>query len=152
MAIKLEVSVTIDRPPADVFAVLTDVPHHTDWAKGAGKILNVSENPANLGTTWTQISRLVGRDLEIHPKVNVCEANRKFGFQVDKPIPMEMLFVLEPSGSGTKLTMNADGEPGGFFGVAAPLLRRSLRDTMSSDLAALKTQAGSAGVTQRKER
>ena len=140
MAINLEVSVTIDRPPADVFAVLTDVPHHTDWAKGAGKILNVSENPANLGTTWTQISRIVGRELEVHAKVNAYEANRKFGFHTDKPIPFDMLFLTEPAGSGTRITVTAVGEPGGFFGVAAPVLRKALKDTLSTDLKTLKTQ------------
>ena len=138
MAINIEVSVTIDRPPADVFAVLTDVPHHPAWSKGAGKTLNVSENPAKLGTTWTQISKFVGREIEAHFKVTDYDANRRFGSQVDKPIPFHLLFVLEPVGTGTKLTMNADGEPGGFFGVAAPLLRKSLKDTMSSDLDTLK--------------
>ena len=138
MAINIEVSVTIDRPPADVFAVLTDVPHHPDWSKGAGKTLNVSENPAKLGTTWTQISKFVGREIEAHLKVTDYEADRKFGAQVDKPIPFQLLFVLEPVGTGTKLTMNAAGEPGGFFGVAAPLLRKSLKDTITSDLGTLK--------------
>ena len=140
MAINIEVSVTIDRPPADVFAVLTDVPHHPDWSKGAGKTLNVSENPAKLGTTWTQISKFVGREIEAHFKVTDYDANRRFGSQVDKPIPFHLLFVLEPVGTGTKLTFTTTGEPGGFFGVAAPLLNKAMRDTMSSDLDALKAR------------
>ena len=140
MPLNIEVSASIDRPPADVFAVLTDVPHHTDWAKGAGKILNVSANPANLGTTWTQISNFVGKEIEIQAKVNVYEANRKFGFQTDKPIRFDMLFLTEPAGSGTKVTVTAVGEPGGFFGVAAPLLRKSMKDTISGDLKTLKAQ------------
>ncbi len=140
MTLKAEASVTIDRPPADVFAVLTDVPHQPDWSKGAGKILNVSENPAILGSTWTQISKFVGKEIEAHLKVTDYEANRRFGSQVDKPIPFRLLFVLEPVGTGTNLTFTATGEPGGFFGVAAPLLRKAIKDTMSNDLDALKTQ------------
>jgi uncharacterized protein YndB with AHSA1/START domain len=140
MSLKVEVGVTINRPPADIFAALVDVPHHTDWSKGAGKILNVSESPANLGTTWTQISKIVGREIEIQAKVNVYEANRKFGFRTDKPIPFDMLFLTEPAGSGTNVTVTAVGEPGGFFGVAAPLLRKSMKDTLSSDLKTLKAQ------------
>lgn len=138
MTLKAEASVTIDRPPADVFAVLTDVPRQPDWSKGAGKVSDVSENPARLGTTWTQVSKFVGRELEAHLTVNIYEPDRKFGSQVDKPIPFQLLFLLEPEGSGTRLTFTAEGEPGGFFGVAAPLLRKSISDTMSSDLAALK--------------
>ena len=140
MSLKIDVGVTINRPPADVFAVLTDVAHQPDWSKGAGKIRNVSENPAKLGTTWTQISKFVGKEIEAHLKVTDYEANRRFGSQVDKPIPFQLLFVLEPVGTGTKLTFTATGEPGRFFGVAAPLLRKAIKDTMTSDLGTLKTQ------------
>lgn len=140
MSLKAEASVTINRSPEIVFAVLTDVTHQADWSKGVGKILNVSENPAKLGTTWTQISKLVGKELEVHMKANTYEANRKFGFQVDKPFPAQMLFLLEPIGSGTQLTFTAEAEPGGFFGVAAPLLSKAMKDSMSNDLDALKAR------------
>jgi uncharacterized protein YndB with AHSA1/START domain len=140
MTLKTAVSVTIDRPPADVFAVLTDIPHQPEWSKGAGRIVNVSENPARLGTTWTQTSKLVGREVEAHMKVDAYEADHEFGSAVDKPIPGQALFVLEPSGSGTRLTFSMDVEPGGFFGVAAPLLKKAIKDQMTGDLASLKTR------------
>lgn len=140
MTIKAAVSVTINRPPSDVFAVFIDVPHHPDWAKGAGRILNLSGHPVGLGTTWTQISKLVGRELEVHAKVNVFEVDRKFGFQVDKPFPGQLLFSMEPSGGGTTVTSSMEAEPGGFFGVAAPLVKKSVRDAMSADLDTLKTR------------
>lgn len=140
MTIKAAASITINRPPADVFAVIADVPHHPDWAKGANKILNLSQQPVALGTTWTQMSRLVGRDLEAHVTVDVYEADRKFGFEVDKPFPGHMVFVMEPAGTGTRVTSSMEGEPGGFFGVAAPLVRKAIRDTMSTDLDVLKAK------------
>ncbi len=140
MSVKVEAGVTIDRPPADVFAAITDVAHQPDWSKGAGKILNLSENPAILGTTWTQVSKFVGREVEARLKVTDFEANRRFGTRVDKPFPFQLVFVLEPVGAGTKLTFAAEGEPGGFFRVAAPLLRKSIKDTMTGDLASLKTK------------
>ena len=82
----------------------------------------------------------MGKELEAHLKVTDYEVNRRFGSQVDRPIPFQLLFVLDPVGSGTKLTFKATGEPGGFFGVAAPLLRKNIKDTMTSDLATLKSR------------
>jgi hypothetical protein len=123
-----------------VFAVIADVPHHPDWAKGALRIKNVSESPANLGTSWTQISKIVGKEIEVHAKVNVYEANHRFGFQVDKPIPFQMLWLLEPTAGGTQITVTAEGEPGGFFGVATPVLSKALRDRLNTDLTTLKTR------------
>jgi len=140
MTVKADFSVTIARPPQDVFAVLTDVPHHTDWAKGPDSIKDVSEDPARLGTTWTQISKLLGREIETHLKVNVYEAGHRFGFEADKPIAFQMLWQLEPSGSDTSINVHLEGEPEGFFAVATPLVRKALTDTVSGDLARLKTQ------------
>ena len=140
MTLKTEVSVKINRPPAGVFAVLTDVLHQPEWSKGVRKVRDVSQDPVRLGTTWTQINPLVGKEIEAHATVNVYEADRKFGFAIDKPFPAHGLFLLEPSGSGTNLSFSMEGEPGGFFGVAAPLLRKAIKGTMSSDLQALKTQ------------
>lgn len=140
MTVKADVSATIARPPQDVFAVITDVPHHTDWAKGPDKIRDVSENPAILGTTWTQTSKFLGREIETHLKVNVYESGRRFGFEADKPIAFHMLWQLEASGSDTRVNIHIEGEPEGFFAVATPLVRKAFTDQVSSDLATLKTQ------------
>jgi len=48
---------------------------------------------------------LVGKELEVHVKVNAYEANRKFGFQVDKPFPGQMLWLLEPMGAPRNLPL-----------------------------------------------
>ena len=79
MSVKAEAKITIGRSPEAVFAVLTDVVHHTVWSKGAGRILDVSKNHATLGTTWTQIIRLMGKEIEAQAKVVEFEANRMFG-------------------------------------------------------------------------
>lgn len=140
MSVKAEASITIDRPPEAVFAVLTDVVSHPGWSKGAGRVLNVSENPAVLGTTWTQITRLFGKEVEGHAKVVQFEANRKFGAEMDKPFPGQMLWQIESNGNGAKVTVSSEIEPGGFLGVAGPLVAKTIKDSFSSDLSALKAQ------------
>jgi uncharacterized protein YndB with AHSA1/START domain len=138
MSVKAEASITIDRPPEAVFAVITDVAHHPDWSKGAGRILDVSENPAALGTTWTQITKMMGREIQAQARVNEYEANRKFGSEVDKPFPAQLLWVLEPAGSGCTVTVTAESEPTGFYAAAGPLMAKAIRDSFSSDLNSLK--------------
>jgi uncharacterized protein YndB with AHSA1/START domain len=140
MTVKAAFSATIARPPQDVFAVLTDVPHFTDWAKGPDRITDVSDDPAQLGTTWTQFTKLLGREIETHVKVNVYEAAHKFGYEADQPIAFHMVWQLEPSGSDTRVNVVVEGEPEGFFAVATPLVRKAMGDLVSGDLARLKTQ------------
>ena len=134
----LKVTETISCLPEQVFATLIDVEHHTDWASGPEEITNVSENPAQMGTTFVQRASLMGRVIEINATVNVFEPGQKFGFSFDKPFAGYLKFTLEPQAGGTKLTMDTEFEPGGFFKVAGPLLSRKLKGEMERDLQSLK--------------
>jgi uncharacterized protein YndB with AHSA1/START domain len=134
----VEATVTINCPPEQVFEALVNVEHHTDWASGPDEIINVSENPAQMGTTWQQRTSFMGRDMDSNMKVNVFEPGQKFGFAFDKPFPAQMTFALEPQAGGTKLTVTAEAEPGGFFKLAGPVLSKSLKGTLEKDLQTLK--------------
>ena len=96
------VSVIIERSPEQIFAALTDVASHTTWARGPEEILNVSENPARLGTTWQQVVKMLGKRIAARMEVNAYEEKRKFGFGTDKPFPMDILFSLTPVAGGTR--------------------------------------------------
>lgn len=132
------VSVQIDAAPARVFAALSDVATHTDWARGPEEIRNLSESPARMGTTFQQVGKLMGRTLVAECRVNRYEENRAFGFAGDKPFPFQVLFALEPGAAGTQVTMTGSIEPGGFFKIARPILNGSLESQMKADLLTLK--------------
>ncbi len=139
MSVEAESSITINCSPEEVFAVITDVAGQPNWSKGVGKVQDLSQTPAILGTTWTQVTQFMGKEIAAHGKVNVYELNRKFGSTVDKPFPATMLWQVEPDGSGSKVTVGMVTEPGGFFGtVGAPLIGKGIRDNFTADLARLK--------------
>jgi uncharacterized protein YndB with AHSA1/START domain len=133
------VSVVIERPMEEVFAALTDVARHTEWARGPAEINHVSDNPARLGTTWEQVTKLLGKKFATTMRVNVYEENGKFGFETDKPFNSQFLFTVVPVSGGTEVRMAVSGEPANFFGkVTIPLLIKSVERQMESDLLALK--------------
>lgn len=134
----VKANAAINCPPEQVFDALIDVEHHTDWASGPEEITDVSENPARMGTTWQQRVSLMGKELDSNMRVNVFEPGQKFGFASDKPFPMQLTFALEPQAGGTKLTVTAEAEPGGFFKLAGPVLSRGLKGTLEKDLQSLK--------------
>jgi uncharacterized protein YndB with AHSA1/START domain len=139
VATDTRLSVTIDCPPEQVFAALTDVASHTDWSKGAGEITALSDNPVRLGSTWQQVSTMLGKKVATTMKVNVYEENREFGFASAKPFPVRILFTLAPAPAGTEVRIVASGEPTNFFGrVAMPILAKSLERQMEADLYSLK--------------
>jgi uncharacterized protein YndB with AHSA1/START domain len=133
------ISVTIERPPEAVFAALTDVAAHTQWARGPDEITDISDDPVHLGTTWQQATRMLGKRLVNTMEVRAYEENRTFSFGSEKPMPMRMTFSLEPIPAGTKLRMNARGDLDGLFGkLAMPILIKSMERQMESDLQSLK--------------
>jgi uncharacterized protein YndB with AHSA1/START domain len=132
------VAVEIEAAPERVFAVLTDVAAHTDWARGPEEIHNLSENPAQMGTSFQQVGKMMGRTLVAECQVHVYEKNRQFGFNGDKPFPFQIAWDLEPGASGTQVTMRGAFEPGGFFRIASPILNNSLQSQMQADMLSLK--------------
>jgi len=135
--IRIEAGVDIARPPAEVFAVVTDVAHHPDWSSGVQRVTDLSDPTATPGTTWTQFSRILGRQFEVHAKVIGYVPERRFEFSVDKPARIEMLWRLQPTPEGTHVTLSAKGEAGMYYALVRPLTG-ALRDALAADLARLK--------------
>lgn len=137
MLIRIEAGVDIARPPAEVFAVVTDVARHPDWSFGVERVIDLSDSSLTPGTTWTQFSRIMGREFEVHAKVIAYVPERRFEFSIDKPAQIEMLWRLQPTPQGTHVTVSAKGEAGKFYLVVKPMTG-ALRDALATDLVRLK--------------
>jgi uncharacterized protein YndB with AHSA1/START domain len=143
---KAQARIAIARPPAEVFAVMTDVPRQPEWSKGAGRISNLSDDPVKLGSTWIQTSKALGREASANVKVHEYEPSRRYGLEMDKPFPGRIEWTFEPDGNGTLVTQSAEFEPGAFFALATPLLRKGIQDMFDTDLASLRRRVeGGAG-------
>ena len=137
MQVRIEAEVDIARPPAEVFGVVTDVAHHPDWSSGVKRVIDLSDISAMPGTTWTQLSRILGREFEVHARVIGYVPDRRFEFSVDQPARIEMLWRLQPTADGTHVTVSAKGEAGKFYLLVRPMTG-ALRDALAADLARLK--------------
>jgi uncharacterized protein YndB with AHSA1/START domain len=141
--VRIEASVDITRPPADVFAVVTDIAHHADWSSGVERVTDLSDAAATPGTTWTQFSRILGREFEVHAQVIGFVPDRRFEYSVDQPARIEMLWRLQPTPEGTHVTVSARGEAGKFYLLIKPMTG-ALRDALAADLARLKKRLEAA--------
>ena len=67
------------------------------------------------------------------------EPNVKFGFKtICGPVSMEGGFTVESVGGGTKVSFKIQGETGGFFKLAEPILGRMVRRQVETDHSNLK--------------
>jgi uncharacterized membrane protein len=132
--IKVEHSVVINRPVAEVFAFITDPANETKWQEGVVSASVTSSGALGVGSEATETRKFMGRDMVSKLKVSAYEANKKFVFKVaDGPVPFEMNQMYESNGAGTKISIVIEGEPGGFFKLAEGMVRKQLETQIAAD-------------------
>jgi uncharacterized protein YndB with AHSA1/START domain len=132
---RFEVSTTIRRPIEDVFAVLSDFSNGSKWSSGqAEPAVRTSDGPIGVGSTWHDVSKIIGRRFEADIEFTEFEPNRKIVFTSTKPFPFTSTVTFEPTAGGTRVVQTIQAEPGGFFKLAEPLVVTMSKRQLQNDL------------------
>jgi uncharacterized membrane protein len=136
---KIEASIVIDRPVEEVFAYMMDVKNWLHWHSGMLEAEQSSEGPPGVGTTYRGVIESLGRRMEWTSEVTAYEQYRRMEQRIDSgPMSVEEIITFEPVEGGTKLALAGEGETGGIFKLAEPLVSRRMQKEMEANLANLK--------------
>ena len=136
--IKLEQSIVINRPVEEVYDFVTDVEKASQWRSGVVESKKISAEPA-VGATASEVMQFMGRRMETTYEITEYEPNKRFGFKViSGPVPMEGVYAFESVEGGTKLDFTVEGDAGGFFRLAEPILARMVKRQVETDFSNLK--------------
>ena len=136
---KVEVGTTIDRPVEDVFAVVSNVEHNPRWSAATLEAEQTSPGPVGVGSTARVVIKLFGKRFESVSTITEFEPNRKLAAELKSgPFPFRGTWIFEPVDGGTRVTVNAEAESGGFFKLAEPLFVSMGKRQLQGDLANLK--------------
>lgn len=136
---RAETSRDIDRPISDVYAYVADPGRQPEWAALVLEVRGTRGGPAREGDTFTVAAKFLGRRLETTYRVTAADENRLLAYKsTEGPVPHAWTFTFEPEGDATRVTSEVEGEPGGFFALAAPLVENAMRRQMETDLATLQ--------------
>lgn len=133
MAISLELEVPIGRPPAEVFAHLTDVERWPEWliASGIVRVERLDTGPLAVGSRLRIEQRVAGRSSTLDASVKALEAAARFavtGRDADG-ISIDIDASLIANGPATRLTWHLRiGLPLRYRmleSMAAPQVRRA---------------------------
>jgi uncharacterized protein YndB with AHSA1/START domain len=137
--VKVEGTVVINRPIEEVFAFLTNPDNSSLWQGMVLEAKQTSEGPVGVGTTGQVVSQFLGRRMESTWEVTEFELNRKATLKTTSgPIPYMNSATLESVEEGTKVTLVAEYEVGGYFKLAEPILARMAQRQAETDYANLK--------------
>jgi uncharacterized protein YndB with AHSA1/START domain len=142
------VSVEISRPPADVFAYVTDPSHLPSWQESVVRV-DSDDAPTQVGTRVVVIRRAGGREMESAAEVAEFQPPTRWGVGgVDGPVRGDVTGTIEPLDNGTRsrVTLNLELRGHGIGKLLLPLfVQRQAKKEMPLNAQNLKELLESGG-------
>jgi carbon monoxide dehydrogenase subunit G len=136
--INLDLGTLIDCPMKDVFLFVSNPNNMSKWNSAIVSLEQVTPGAVNVGTKFKSVGEMMGR-IEGEMQVTAYEPDT-CGFQMNAgPMQVNLTFMLKPVGTGTKVNLNAQGNPAGFFKLAEGLMAGRVKSMMEENLARLKS-------------
>jgi hypothetical protein len=133
-----ENAVIIQRPVEDVFAFLADFENLPKWNYAIVETTKVSPGPVEVGTTYRQTRSVPSRSQEGF-QVTVFESGSQLEVRGQiGPFRARISYLLEPTGSGTRLRNAVDLGSSGPLTLVAPLATSRVRHAVAANLDTLK--------------
>jgi carbon monoxide dehydrogenase subunit G len=138
--INIDLGTLIDRPVKDVFAFVTNLNNMPKWNSAVVSLQQVTPGPMDVGTKFKSVGEMMGRRIEGEVQVTSYEPDSKTGFQMNAgPVQVNVTIAFKTVGTGTKVSLNAQGNPGGLFKLAEPVMAGRIKSMMEDNLARLKS-------------
>lgn len=138
--VNLEFGVLIDRPVHDVFAFVTTLTNLPKWQSMIKDVKQTSSGAISVGSTFSVKGELMGRSMDASMEVTAYEPDAKFGYKgVNGPMTVQAQFTFKSVGTGTKINLAAQAEPGGLFKLAEGVMANQVKGQMEGNLDKLKS-------------
>jgi len=120
----------IERPAEVVWEYLENAEHNPEWLSNMRSARWTTEPPIAVGSRYDQLARFLGKDVRTSFEVSALEPGRSITISSlpGSSFPIRITRQLEPLGpQRTRVRETAEGDSGGFYRVAEPLMRPIVR-------------------------
>lgn len=139
--INLDLGTLIDKPVKDVFAFVANPNNMSKWNSAVVSLEQITPGEVGVGTKFKSTGEMMGRRIEGEMQVTAYEPDTKCGFQVNAgPMKVDITLSFKTVGTGTKVSLNAQGNPAGVFKLAEGVMTGRVKAMMEENLARLKSQ------------
>lgn len=136
---KVERTISIERPPGEVFDLVSDVRNDPSWHTDVLEV-EASTDAVGVGTVF---------HVKVKPSMGVSEGTMtvsrleqghlvEFRGQMGTKMSPTVTNICEPEGSGTHVTRRVELEPPGMMRIMSPLIARMIGKSNEGFLANLK--------------
>ncbi|MDN3242588.1 SRPBCC family protein [Glycomyces tritici] len=132
-------TITIARPPAEVFAYLAELENIPQWNHAIGETRRTSDLPVGVGSQYTQV-RTIPAHAEESLEITGFEPDSRLAIRGDLgSFHGEITYLLAPAVDGaTALTNTMDLQASGPTRLIAPLAATRVKNAVAANLDALK--------------
>jgi uncharacterized protein YndB with AHSA1/START domain len=135
---KFSNTITIARPPTEVFAFLAHLENLPQWNYAISETHQVTPGPVSVGSKYRQARMLPTRS-EDTLEITDFQPDRKLTIEGGfGPFTGRATYLLEPEGWGTRLTNEMDLAPQGLFSLISPLATARIKAAVAENLATLR--------------
>lgn len=136
---QLSASQVIRRPAGEVFAFIADAANNPRWQRGMRSCEWTSTRPIAVGSTYRQRASFLGREV-VNEFVVIDHGPTSITIRsTGGSFPIVVQRSVTPiDGSTSRAEASIAGEPGRFFRLAGPVLRRVAQRSVDADYRRLK--------------
>jgi uncharacterized protein YndB with AHSA1/START domain len=138
--IKFTVRTEIARPPTDVFGYVTDPAKLATWQTNTISAVAEDDKPIGVGTRVREVHRAPGgKELASLVEVSEYEPDRVFALRMlEGALPIHARITFDQTEIGTRLQLDAHGQPTGLIRLVQPVLRLTLKRQFAGYCTTLK--------------
>lgn len=132
-------TIVINRPAAEVFDYVMEVPHDAEWRTGVVEAAFTSDEAIGVGTTGFDRVEANGREMVAIWTVFEYEPDTLARWTLDSgPIRGSGGYICEKAGEGTRFTLEAHVKPTGGYRLLGPIFGMIGRRQNHADVRKLK--------------
>jgi hypothetical protein len=138
VTIEVDAEILVARPRETVAEFMFDAAREPEWIADIKTSRRLDDGPLRRGSRIERVSRFLGRTYV----ADIVDADplRFAIIRIEKPFPTDVRFDLDDSPEGTRVRVQARFEPGRLLSLARPVLARTVKTRLTTDLARLKAQ------------
>jgi carbon monoxide dehydrogenase subunit G len=137
--VRIDFTLAIARPPAEVFDRLVDLDRLPEWQESA--VGSSTDGALAQGVRVKERRRIMGRELDNELEVTAFERPRQLTLKaLGGPVPFTVDHQLVDDDGSTLLHVVAEARTGTFMKLAEPMLARTAEQEMRRDFERLKEQ------------
>lgn len=148
MGVRVEETIRIDCPPADVWHAIADYSYDLRWREGLTEMTPTPPGPAAMGTKIREVVHASGRDYVADTVVTEFEEGASYSFEGSGTIggiAGGRRVVGTAEGSSADFTYIVEMQPRGAMRLMRPVLGSMIRKNLRRDLANLKALLEGSG-------